>query len=234
MKPKKNPTKDLNKNRNLYFFAGLTLVMLLAYVALEWRTYTDSPHGVVDLKKLDELPEEIPPPILLKTPPPPPPPVAPPVIEIAPDDDNRIETKIMSTEPNQDEKILKAEDIIFEETPEDIPLTWISIEEVPVFPGCEDDKDKRACFQKMIQKHINKTFRYPEIAQEMGTEGKVYTMFVIQKDGTIGNVQMRGPDKNLEAEAARIIKELPRMIPGKQRGTAVKVPFSIPITFRLQ
>ena len=86
----------------------------------------------------------------------------------------------------------------------------------------------------MIQKHISKNFRYPEIAQEMGVQGRVNIMFVIQKDGSIGNVRMRGPDKNLEKEAARIIGKLPKMTPGKQRGRAVRVPFSIPITFKLQ
>ena len=57
--------------------------------------------------------------------------------------------------------------------------------------------------------------------------------FVIAKDGSITGVRMRGPDKNLE-KAARIISKLPKMTPGKQRGRAVRVPFSIPITFRLQ
>jgi protein TonB len=59
-------------------------------------------------------------------------------------------------------------------------------------------------------------------------------MFVIQKDGSIGNIQMRGPDKSLEAESKRIIDKLPRMKPGRQRGTPVKVPFSLPINFQLQ
>ena len=86
----------------------------------------------------------------------------------------------------------------------------------------------------MIQKHIRKNFRYPEIAQDMGIQGRVNVLFVIQKDGSIGDIKMRGPDKSLEAEALRIIQKLPRMIPGKQRGRPVKVPFSIPITFRLQ
>ena len=91
-----------------------------------------------------------------------------------------------------------------------------------------------ACFQEMMQKHIRKNFRYPEIAQEMGVQGRVNVMFTIQKDGSIGNIRYRGPDKNLEAEALRIIEKLPRMTPGKQRGRAVRVPFSIPITFKLQ
>ena len=58
--------------------------------------------------------------------------------------------------------------------------------------------------------------------------------FIISKDGSITNIRMRGPDKNLEKEAERIISKLPAMTPGKQRGRPVRVPFSIPITFRLQ
>ena len=86
----------------------------------------------------------------------------------------------------------------------------------------------------MMQKHIRRNFRYPEIAQEMGVQGRVNVMFTIQKDGSIGNIRYSGPDKNLEAEALRIIEKLPKMIPGKQRGRPVRVPFSIPITFKLQ
>ena len=68
----------------------------------------------------------------------------------------------------------------------------------------------------------------------MGIQGRVYVNFIIAKDGSITNVRMRGPDKNLEKEAARIISRLPKMTPGKQRGRPVRVPFSIPITFGLQ
>jgi len=68
----------------------------------------------------------------------------------------------------------------------------------------------------------------------MGVQGRVYVNFVIQKDGSIGNIRMRSPDKNLGKEARRIIDKLPKMTPGKQRGRAVRVPFSIPITFKLQ
>ncbi|KKN38058.1 hypothetical protein LCGC14_0757340, partial [marine sediment metagenome] len=126
-------------------------------------------------------------------------------------------------------------DIVVDDGDEPDPeISFMVIEDVPVFPGCEDAKDKRVCFQQMMNKHIAKNFRYPETAQEMGIQGRVNIMFVIQKDGSIGNVQMRGPDKNLEAEAQRIIGKLPKMIPGKQRGKAVKVPFSLPIHFKLQ
>ncbi|PHQ59236.1 MAG: energy transducer TonB [Maribacter sp.] len=234
MKPKKNPNKDENKNRSLYFFIGLALAMLLTYVALEWKTY-DTTHGYdTSMNVIDELIEEVPIIKHFKTPPPPPPPVAPEIIEVISDDDDTIETIIVSTESNHEEPILKIEDIQVEEIVENPIVPWITIEDVPVFPGCENEKDKRACFQKMIRKHINKNFRYPKRAQEIGLEGKVHTMFIIQKDGSIGQVQMRGPHKALELEAARIINKLPKMKPGKQRGNPVKVPFTIPITFKLQ
>lgn len=108
------------------------------------------------------------------------------------------------------------------------------IDEVPVFPGCEGETDKRACFQKMIQKHISKNFRYPQKAQELGIQGRVNTMFVIEEDGSIQNIRMRGPDSLLENEVERIIRRLPKMTAGKQDGETVRVPFSIPISFRLE
>jgi protein TonB len=118
--------------------------------------------------------------------------------------------------------------------PDDVQVNWVTIEEVPIFPGCENEKEKRACFNERMQKHIRKNFRYPEMAQEMGLEGRVNTQFVINKDGSIGTIKKRGPYALLEQEAERILSKLPKMTPGKQRGTAVKVSFNIPITFKLQ
>src|SRR5690606_22587977 len=184
----------------------------------------------------DTLDEEVPMTEQIKTPPPPPPPAAPEVIEIVEDEVEVEETVIESSESSQEKEVIEVADIEVEEVVEDVDIPFAVIEDVPVFPGCENQpKAKlRDCFNEMMQKHISKNFRYPEIAQEMGVQGRVSVMFVIQKDGSIGNVRMRGPDKNLEAEAERIINKLPKMTPGKQRGRAVRVPFSIPITFKLQ
>lgn len=128
------------------------------------------------------------------------------------------------------------EDVEIEEEYDDVDVPFAVIEDVPIFPGCEKVKKskRRDCFQEQMNKHIRKNFRYSEIAQEMGIQGRVYVNFVIGKDGNISNIRMRGPDKNLENEANRIISKLPKMTPGKQRGKAVRVPFSIPITFKLQ
>ena len=113
-------------------------------------------------------------------------------------------------------------------------IAFAMIEEVPIFPGCEGNTDKRACFQQSIQTHIGKYFNYPEEAQEHGIQGRVNVVFIIQKDGSIGNVRMRGPDKLLEQEAERIIAKLPKMTPGRHNGKQVNVPYSIPITFKLR
>ena len=233
MELKKNPKKDLNRNSSMYFVLGLFLVLMCAYVALEWKSFynpTLVAHGELQTELMEEAP-----PLTFVTPPPPPPPpvVAPTEIEIIDNEDDEPETFIDTSEPEED-KIYDIEDIDTAIVEEEINVDWVNIEEVPVFPGCENEIDKRACFQTMMNKHIGKVFRYPEIAQEMGIQGKVYTQFTIQKDGTIGNIKLRGPDKILETEAQRIIDKLPKMKPGKQRDQSVKVAFTIPITFKLQ
>ncbi|WP_445385922.1 energy transducer TonB [Robiginitalea sp. IMCC44478] len=234
MEIKKNPKADLSRNSGLYFVLGLALVMLLVFVAFEWKTYDEVNDYDISLNVEDALDEEVPMTEQIKTPPPPPPPAAPEVIEVVEDEEEVEETVIESTETSQEEEIIEVEDIEVDDVDEDIDVPFAVIEDVPIFPGCESESDKRACFNEMMQKHIRKNFRYPEIAQEMGIQGRVAVMFTIQKDGSIGNIRMRGPDKNLEAEAMRIIQKLPKMTPGKQRGRPVRVPFSIPITFKLQ
>ena len=234
MQPKKNPEADLNKNRNLYFVIGLTFVTFITWQAIESKTY-EKTFDYEALNVEDDDDEDIPITEQIKTPPPPPPPPpAPEVIEVVEDEEEVEETVIESTETDQDEIII--EEIEVEDEFEDIDVPFAVIEDVPIFPGCEKVKksERRNCFQDRMNKHIRKNFRYPEIAQEMGIQGRVYVNFIISKDGSITNIRMRGPDKNLEKEAQRIISKLPTMIPGKQRGRAVRVPFSIPITFRLQ
>ncbi|MBT7654031.1 MAG: energy transducer TonB [Flavobacteriaceae bacterium] len=235
MQPKKNEKVDLTKNSSLYFVIGLATILFISWQAIEWKTYEKDLYGYEALNVDDEDDEEIPITEQLKTPPPPPPPPppAPEVIEVVEDEEEVEETVIESTETNEDEIV---EIVEVEEEFDDVDVPFAVIEDVPIFPGCErvSKSERRNCFQEQMNKHIRKNFRYPEIAQEMGIQGRVYVNFIIAKDGQITNIRMRGPDKNLEKEAQRIIAKLPNMIPGKQRGRPVRVPFSIPITFRLQ
>ncbi|MER3316830.1 MAG: TonB family protein [Allomuricauda sp.] len=108
-----------------------------------------------------------------------------------------------------------------------------AVDEVPIFPGCEDAEDKKSCFQEKIQAHIRKNFHYPEEAQELGIQGRVSSIFIIDTEGNIVDIRMRGPNELLEKETERILSKLPKMQPGKHEGETVNVPFSIPITFKL-
>ncbi len=114
------------------------------------------------------------------------------------------------------------------------PSPFALVDEVPIFPGCENATDKRACFQESIQTHIRKNFHYPQEAQDLGIQGRVSVVFQIAEDGSIANIRKRGPHQLLEDEVERIINRLPKMQPGKQDGEAVSVPFSIPINFKLE
>ena len=233
MLPKKNENVDLSKNSSLYFVIGLSSILLLTWIASEWKTYDRSGYGYEALNVDDDDDEDVPITEQIKVPPPPPPPPAPEIIEVVEDEEEVEETVIESTETDQEEIV---EIVEVEEEFDDVDVPFAVIEDVPIYPGCEKvaKSKRRQCFQEQINKHIRRNFRYPEIAQEMGIQGRVYVNFIISKNGSITNIRMRGPDKNLEKEAARIIGKLPKMTPGKQRGRPVRVPFSIPITFRLQ
>ena len=120
-------------------------------------------------------------------------------------------------------------------SPGDVPdVPFAVLDEPPVFPGCADAVDKRDCFGKMMNKHIVKNFKYPVEAQEQNIQGRVSIMFVIDGQGAITGIRKRGSDPLLEDEAERIIKLLPQMVPGKHKGKAVRVPYAVPINFKLQ
>lgn len=233
MEIKKNPKKDLNHKSGLHFAVGMLLILMLTYVALEWKSFYDVPDYDTSMNQEEELDEESPL-IFITPPPPPPPPVAPTVIEVVVDDEPIEETFIDTSESDEEKEVLKYEDIDVDEVEEEVDVNWVTIEEVPIFPGCENEKDKRACFNEKMKKHVQKNFRYPELAQEMGFQGKVQTQFTIQKNGVISEIRLRGPHKILEDEAQRILGKLPKMTPGKQRDQNVKVSFTIPIYFKLQ
>ncbi len=234
MQPKKNDKVDLSKNSGLYFAIGLALILFISWQAIEWKTYNKNDYGYQTLDDDEDYDEEIPITEQIKTPQPPPPP-APEVIEVVEDEEEVEETVIESTETDQDE-IVEVDDIEVEDDFEDVDVPFAVIEDAPIYPGCEkvDKSERFQCFQDKIYKHILKTFRYPDIALEMGVQGKVYVYFVIDKDGSITDVKItRVHDMNLEKEALRIISKLPKMTPGKQRGRNVRVPFTVPVVFRL-
>jgi periplasmic protein TonB len=114
-------------------------------------------------------------------------------------------------------------------------ITINIIEDIPVFPGCEDiERDYRInCFNLKISDHIKINFKYPKKALKRNIQGRVLVSFIINKEGNIVNIDTRGADPILQTEAYRIVRLLPKMTPGSQRGKPVNVKYTIPITFKL-
>lgn len=110
------------------------------------------------------------------------------------------------------------------------------IEEAPTFPGCEEiEKGKKlSCFNTKVSEHINTNLKYPSKARRKNIEGRVLVMFVINKEGDITNIETKGGDPILQTEALRIVRLLPKMKPGMQKGKPVNVKYALPINFRLQ
>lgn len=240
MEPKKHTQADVSRNSSLYFAVGLALMLGLTYLTINYKSYEKSniDIGQLDLDDLDE--EEIP--ItqqeLVPPPPPPPPPVVPEEIEIVEDEKEIEETVIESTETDQEEEIVEVEEIEVEEVEEDIEVPFSVIENVPIFPGCENKKGnnaKKQCMSDKISKFVNKKFN-TDLAGDLGLTGRqrINVIFKIDKTGNITGIQARAPHPGLEKEAKRVIGLLPKMQPGKQRGKAVTVPYSLPILFQVQ
>ena len=239
MEPKKNPNADVGRNSALYFTIGLLLMLFLTHYAINHKTYDKSN---IDIGKLDlgeDLEEEAIVTEQLQTPPPPPPPppAAPEVIEVVENEEEVEETVIESTETNQEEEIVEVEDVEVEEVEEDIEVPFSVIENVPVFPGCEGGNNdaKKDCMNKKIAQFIGKKFN-TDLAGELGLSGvqKIYVLFKIDKNGEVTDIRARAPHPRLEKEAERVVNLLPKMIPGKQRGKPVRVPYSLPISFQVQ
>ncbi|WP_373055923.1 energy transducer TonB [Zunongwangia sp. H14] len=243
METKKNPKADLSRGSVIFFQIGLILILSSTYFALEWRTSEKNDIENLKIEVPYEVQEEIPiTQITTPPPPPPPPPVIPEVITIVEDELDVEEDLITSTESSQEEKIGKVVQVaeIKEEKVEEVveQVPFVLVEHVPVFPGCENEKDneaKKACMAKKIDAFVQNEFNN-EIGAELGLSGinRIIVVFKISENGDIVDIRSRGPHKRLEEEAERVIKLLPKMIPGRQRNRPVRVSYSLPIVFDIR
>ncbi|MFD2908976.1 energy transducer TonB [Flavobacterium ardleyense] len=245
MELKKNPNVDPKRNSMLYFQVGLAAVLLLTYVGIELKS--EDPIVQTEELVLDSgfVEQDV---AIMTMPPaqrlPPPPPPAPVEIKIV---ENKVvikETKIEKVEDNQqtEQKETKTADSYGDEgaavddyIPDELPFSVI--EQVPLFPGCENEPKSRQfdCFQEQMTKHIKKNFNYPDRAMEDNIQGRVQVEYLIGVDGKVSVQRVKGPKGSelLEKEARRIIEKLPLLKPGKQRNKPVKVRHVVPITFKL-
>lgn len=235
MDSKKSPNADLENYRSIFVETGLVIALLLSIFLIEYKTYEKSAKDLGEVEA--EIDDEVVPITQRQTKPPPPPPPPPPEqIEVV-DDEVELEEEldIASTESDEMEEV---EDIQMEEETSDEVLNFQVVESVPVFPGCEDAKnnqERKQCFQQQIMKYVGRNFKFPDMAKEMGIQGRVYINFVIEKDGSFSNIQVvRGVDKMIDEEAVRVVKSMPKVKPAKQRGKPVRMSFTLPINAKLQ
>ena len=237
METKKNTKADLSKKSILFFQLGLILALLVVWQLIELKVYAD-PVAPPDLVLTDQFEEEaVPITQMEEVKPPEPPQEVIEEIEIIDDEKDVIETVIASTEP--DEKILEVAEVEFVEKDEVIEDFNInSVEEVPVFPGCEnlaDNNARKECFGEKVNTLVGRTFD-SSLGSELGLSGlhRIYVSFKVEKDGTVSVLGVRAPHPKLEEEAIRVINKFPELIPGKQGGRPVGVTYSLPIIFRIQ
>jgi len=225
---KKSPKANLEVHKNTFILMGLVLGISVLFFAFEWSTET---------KKLDETvivqdilaEEEIEVTRREPTPPPPPPPPEPETPEISEVVEEKVETKFdIQVEDNQAQRQVQTYVPPPPPKPKQEEVTeeiFVVVENQPEFPG------GNAAMMKFLSDNI----KYPVIAQENGIQGRVICNFVVERDGSITDVQVvRGVDPSLDREAVRVIQSMPRWTPGKQRGQAVRVRFTLPVVFRLQ
>lgn len=99
------------------------------------------------------------------------------------------------------------------------------VEQMPMYPGGD----------AALMGYLHDNIKYPTVAAENGVQGRVVVGFVVERDGSITDVNiLRGVDPSLDREAMRVVKSMPRWNPGKQNGSAVRVKYQVPVSFRLQ
>ncbi|HLS31611.1 MAG TPA: hypothetical protein VK021_12200, partial [Flavobacteriaceae bacterium] len=195
MQVKKNPKADVGKRSLLFFQIGLVIMLSVSWVALEWKTYDKkADYGQLDLG--DDLMEEVPVTQDLNIPPPPPPPPPPPapdIVDVIEDESEEEETIIESTETTPETKIVEVTQIVEEVIEEEIEeVPFAVIENVPVYPGCENERTndaKRKCMSDKVNVFIQRRFN-TDLAGDLGLQGiqRIMVQFKIDPQGRVTEV----------------------------------------------
>ena len=210
----------------MFMQIGMIVSLLVAWMAFEHKSYDKreiDPSLINREVVLDEEMVEI-----TKQEEPKPQPVEMPKqttqLEIV-EDDVEVDDIEINAEVEQNEVIEEyvAPEVVDEEVVEQ--EIFKIVEEMPSFPGGEGK----------LMEYVSKNIKYPQIARETGIQGRVFVNFVVEPDGSVSNVTvLRGIGGGCDEEAMRVVKNMPKWKPGKQRGKAVRVQYMLPVNFRLQ
>ena len=157
--------------------------------------------------------------------------------EVKPEDELKTQDELMNTKTaigaldvkgNDDTngEVLKLKEAVAQPEPKpEVEKVFDVVEQMPSFPGGPS----------ALMEWLSNNVKYPVVAQENGVQGRVVVSFVVERDGSITDVKVvRGVDPSLDKEASRVVRAMPRWIPGKQNGSAVRVKYNVPVAFRLQ
>lgn len=230
MEVKKSPKADLENKKSTWLLIGYVIVLAFMFVSLEWAdrdVKIDMSQAVADLVFEEEIEIPITEQPEMNTPPPPPEvPASVETLTIV-DDDMDIESAEIasSEETGQAVEIAYVPPTVEEEEVEEQEIFEV-VEQMPEFPNGG---------MAGLMQFLSKNIKYPTIAQENGTQGRVTVQFVVNADGSIVDAKViRGVDPYLDKEALRVINSMPKWKPGMQRGKAVRVKYTVPVMFRLQ
>ena len=158
--------------------------------------------------------------------------------EVRPEDEMKSQDEIMNSKVavgfanvignDESGEVLKAKEMIINEPvkpKEEENKVFDVVEQMPSFPGG----------MAALMAYLQKSIKYPPVAEENGIQGRVVCSFVVERDGSVTDIKVaKSVDPSLDKEAVRVVSAMPRWIPGKQNGQSVRVKYTLPVTFRLQ
>ena len=157
--------------------------------------------------------------------------------EVKPEETSKTQDEMANTEAavaavtfdqgsDEGQQVLQLNQKVVDEVPDETATKVFDVvEQMPSFPGGD----------AALMSFLNKNIKYPVIAEENGIQGRVVATFVVERDGSITDVKViKSVDPSLDKEAVRVLKSMPKWIPGKQNGQSVRVKYTVPVTFRLQ
>jgi len=224
----KSASANLENKRMIFLEIGMIISLILVLLAFNWKTYEKqilNPY----LRGAENIPEEMAQ-ITQQKPPEPPKINIPPavtMINIVDDEMDLDDEFIIDAEINESDAVpvyISVPVMKEEEGPVGEEEIFKVVESMPVFPGGE----------KALYSFLSNNMRYPAMAKEAGISGKVYITFVVERDGSITDVQLlRGIGGGCDEEAVRVIQKMPAWSPGKQRNVPVRVQFILDVKFTL-
>ncbi|MBQ7855843.1 MAG: energy transducer TonB [Alistipes sp.] len=226
MEVKKNPKVDVNRLRIVLLEIGLIVALLVVIAAFLYTprevtvekidmNYGPVEEQITEITRQDQKPPEPPKKTEIT--------VITDILNIV-TNDTKISTEVDFAEFEEDVEIIQQVAVEEEVIEDDQP--FVKVEEMPTFQGGDLNT-----FRNWVQSKV----RYPQIAQENNISGRVFLMFVVERDGSLTNIQvLQTPDSSLSDEAIRVLKTSPKWKPGKQRNQTVRVKYTLPIDFRIQ